>query len=237
VMRDEFEANGRLVHKWRLIRPSASKPWELYDIQADMLERTNLLRQVEEGPIQQINRSLQAAYEVWWREVSAQASDYCRPIAGSPAEPVLCLYSHDWHMNSGLPPWNQTMITAGMKANGFNAVAFDRAGDYTFDLRRWPREIGGETTLASQLRCPIRVTVSNALTHGQALPIHSARIRIWNGDQTYADKRQAVNPDSSGPAFTLQLPAGPAMVQTWFYDDSGHELCGAYYVYVSLATK
>lgn len=138
-------------------------------------------------------------------------------------------------MKKGLPPWNQTMIAAGLAANGFNAASFARAGDYTFDLRRWPREIGDETSIDSQLRSPSRVTVSNALTYGKALPIRGARIRIWNGNQTYADKRQAVDPDSDGPVFSVHLPAGPAMVQTWFYSNAGRELCGAYYVYVSFA--
>ena len=235
VMRDEWDAAGKIVHKWRLIRPSATRPWELYDIQADEWERTNLLAQPANGHVGEIVQSLQAAYEVWWRKVSVRASEYSRPIVGSPVEPVVCLYSHDWHMKSGLPPWNQTAVAAGMKANGFNAASFARAGDYTFDLRRWPREIANETTMTSRLLVPIRVTQSNALTYGKALPIHTARIRIWNGDKTYADERQEVKPDSDGAVFTVRLPAGPAMVQTWFYDASGKELCGAYYDYVSLA--
>lgn len=132
-------------------------------------------------------------------------------------------------------PWNQTMIASGMATNGFHAVSFAHAGNYTFDLRRWPSEIAWETTVASDLHTPLRVTQSNALTHGKALPVCAARIRVWQDGQTYADERQIVNPDSSGPVFTLKLPAGPAQVQTWFYDSSGQELCGAYYVYVSVA--
>lgn len=162
------------------------------------------------------------------------AGDYTRPIAGSPEEPVICLYSHDWHMEA-LLPWNQTMIAQGMAANGFNAVAFARAGQYTFDLRRWPREIAAETTLTSKLKRPIKSTKRNARIYGKALAIRSARIRVWNGDTVYADKRQPVDPDADSVVFTVSLPAGPAMVQTWFYDATGKELCGAYYDYVSLS--
>lgn len=234
VMRDELDAAGQITHKWRAMRGSEDKPWELYDIEADMLQETNLLAQPSNGHIAEIAQSLQAAYEDWWRDVSVNAADYTRPIAGSPEEPVICLYSHDWHMED-LPPWNQTMIAEGLAANGFNAAAFAQAGDYTFDLRRWPREIAGETTLTSKLKSPIKSTSKNAPIFGKALPINSVRIRIWNGDKTYADERQDVTPDSDGAVFNVPLPAGPAMVQSWFYDSDGKELCGAYYDYVSLA--
>lgn len=235
MMRDERGSDGRIVHKWRLIRPDANKPWELYDIQSDVLQKTNLLAEPKNGPIEKIAQSLRSAYEDWWRNISVNAAEYARPIAGSLEEPVTCLYSHDWHMANGLPPWNQTMIANGLNANGFNVVAFARVGDYTFDLRRWPREIANETTVTSKLKSPIRSTRNNELIYGTALPVHSARIRIWNGDKTYFDERKDVDPDSDSAVFTLHLPAGPAMVQTWFYDADGKELGGAYYDYVSLA--
>jgi len=232
VMQDQLAVNGQIIHKWRLIHPSESRPWELYDIQADQFEKTNLLQLSGAGPFDAVVHPLEAAYEVWWRDVSLHASEYSRPIIGSPAELVTCLYSHDWHMQNGSPPWNQTMIAAGQADNGFHSVILERAGDYTFDLRRWPMEIAGESSVDSQLRSPIRVTESNALTYGKALPVRAARIRIWNGNQTYADEGQTVKPGSSGAVFTLPLPAGEAMAKTWFYDSSGQELCGAYYVYV-----
>lgn len=235
VMRDELDVTGQIKHKWRLMRISATTPWELYDVQADISQKNDLLAHSSSGHIGEIVQSLQTAYENWWNKISVNAGKYARLIAGSPKEPVTCLYGHDWHMAGGLPPWNQTMIAAGLDANGFNAVTFAKAGDYTFDLRRWPNDIADETTITSTLRSPIRVTVSNALTYGKALPVHSARIRIWNEDKTYFDERKDVDPDSDGPVFTLRLPAGPAMVQTWFYDADGKELCGAYYDYVSLS--
>ncbi len=120
-----------------------------------------------------------------------------------------------------------------MNAADYNAVAFAQAGDYSFDLRRWPREIAGQTTVTSQLRTPIKSTSGDRPTLGKALPVRTARIRIWHGEKTYADERQDVKPDSSGAVFAARLPAGPAMVQTWFYDEAGKELCGAHYDYVS----
>jgi hypothetical protein len=235
VMQDELDASGHIAHKWRLMRTSATTPWELYDVQSDMLQKTNLLTHSGNEHIGGIVQSLQSAYENWWRDVSVNSAEYARTVVGSPKAPVACLYGHDWHMAEGLPPWNQTMIAAGLNANGYNAVTFAKAGIYTFDLRRWPNDIADETAITSRLRSPIRITQSNALTYGKALPVHSARIRIWNSDKTYFDQRKDIDPDADGAVFTLRLPSGPAMVQTWFYDVSGKELCGAYYDYVSLA--
>jgi len=230
-MQDERDATGRIVHKWRMVRAAEAKAWELFDLQTDLREKTNL---VTKEPPGRVLGSLQAAYESWWQRINLRSAEYCRPILGTAAAPATCLYAHDWHTEDDVP-WNQTMIASGMASNGFHAVSFEHVGSYTFDLRRWPREIAGETTVAFGLRTPLRVTQSNALTHGKALPVRAARIRIWHDGKTYADERQVVNPDSSGPVFTLKLPAGPATVQTWFYDVSGQELCGAYYVYVSAA--
>lgn len=234
VMQDRREAGGRIVRKWRLMRSSASRAWELYDIQADPRQQTNLLQQSQDESLKTVAQALEAAYEDWWRKVSARAAEFGRPVIGSPNQPAVCLYSHDWHMEDGTPPWNQSMVAAGMGGNGFHAVTLERAGNYTFDLRRWPREIADGTSVDSALCVPVlSAAKDNAPSSGKALPIRAARIRIWNGDQTLADERKEMKAGSDGSAFILPLPAGPAMVQTWFYDADGHELCGAYYVYVT----
>lgn len=236
IMKDELDASGSIKHKWRLMRTSATSAWELYDIKADLQQKNDLLANTtSSGNYSGIVKLLQNAYEKWWTKVSVNASDYARPIIGSSEAPTVCLFGHDWHMDAGLPPWNHTLIAGGLKANGFNAVTFAKDSNYTFDLRRWPIDIADETSVTSGLQNPLRTTISNALTYGKAIPIHSARIRVWNDKKTYFDQRKDVASDSDGALFTLHMPAGPAMVQTWFYDANGNELCGAYYNYVSPA--
>lgn len=236
VMREELDATGKIIHQWRLIIPSASKPAELYDVLADPRETNSLAAAPERT---RLVEELKAAYEAWWPIASESATDYTRPVLGTSVEPATCLYSHDWHVAGVIPPWNHDMIAAGLAVNGFNAVRFGVAGDYTFDLRRWPKEIAGETTLTSTLTTPLRVgnaspTGAMKLGQGKALAIHSARIRIWNGEKIYADEKQTAKDGADSVAFTVRaLPAGPAMVQTWFYDAGGKELSGAYYNYVT----
>jgi len=237
VMQDELDSNGEIIHKWRLNRPDKSHPWELYDILTDTLQKSNILLTNNTSSIRKITQKLKNAYEDWWKKVSANASEYTSPIVGSEEEEEVCLFSHDWHMSAGLPPWNQTDIALGAKANGFNTIYFAKKGKYRFDLRRWPREIADETSLTSKLTTSIRSAIDNKPTFGNALAIHSARILIWKGDKIYADQSQIVKPESDGAIFTFDLPEGPVMIQTWFYDENGKELCGAYYNYVNLIKK
>ncbi len=237
IMRSELDSAGTIIRQWRLILPSKDGqpvPAELYDVQADPNQKDNLIANPEHS---ELVATLKVAYEGWWKTVSTHADDYARPILGSKEEPETCLFAHDWHTDV-IPPWNHKMIAEGPATNGYNAVTFEKAGDYTFDLRRWPKDIADETTVSSELHTPVRVGDAHPdgtieVSKGKALPIRSARIRIWNGDKTYANETQEIAPDSDGAVFTLPMPGGPAMVQTWFYDADGNELCGAYYNYVN----
>ena len=175
VMGDELNATGDLIHKWRLVSKAQPKTWELYDLVGDKKQVRDLA--AEPASAATVAR-FSAAYEKWWAEISARAGEYCRPILGSDAEPATCLYSEDWHTGDNVP-WNHTQIAEGMKANGFHAVEFARSSPYIFDLRRWPREIEAETTATSALAHPIQATGGNRPTVGIALPIRSARLRIW----------------------------------------------------------
>ena len=181
---------------------------------------------------------MQSSYESWWSVVDARGKEYTLHVLGDPAQPRVCLYSHDWHADfvpPNLPPWNQGMVAAGLPITGFNAVQFSRAGTWKFDLRRWPEEIAAETTLGSRLKNPLLHPFKQGSPLGVSLPIRSARIRVWNGETTYFDLKEEVDPKGSSALFTAALPAGPAMVQTCFYGPNGKELGGADYTYVEFS--
>ena len=97
-----------------------------------------------------------------------------------------------------------------------------RAGRYTFELRRWPREL--DLPLNAAYAPPAGNRES---TPGRAIGgIKKARLRIGAVDKT-------VEVDDTQPAvrLTADLPAGPAELQTWLVSADGTER-GAYYVYV-----
>ena len=49
--------------------------------------------------------------------------------------------------------------------------------------------------------------------------------------------RQGLAPEAQAAVFAVRLPAGPTYVQTWFYDQAGNDLGGAFYVYVRFVDR
>ncbi|WP_372743949.1 sulfatase-like hydrolase/transferase [Lutibacter sp.] len=206
----------KIINKWRLIRNKSNSDWELYDVLVDEKQKNNLINNpANNGIISELKNE----YENWWKLVEERSNEYARIILGSKQEPETDLHAMDFH---GTIIWEQNAVKKGAKGSGFIAVEFEKTGDYQFDLRRWPKEIENETTLTSA-------------GEGVALPISSARVKIWNGDKVYADETKKVNPNADGVKFNLKnLPKGPAFIQTWFYNSSGEMEGAVYYNYVKL---
>ena len=61
---------------------------------------------------------------------------------------------------------------------------------------------------------------------GRALPLIAARVRVANHREV-----RPIGPADKCVAFTVDLEAGEARLQTFLYDASGNDI-GAYYVYV-----
>jgi hypothetical protein len=98
-----------------------------------------------------------------------------------------------------------------------------RAGEYQFELRRWPRERAAPLADGP----PARKVTDGEFPAGAKLPIASSRLRIAGADRT-----QKAAAGAESVTFRVPLSAGPTELQTWFFDADGRELCGAYYVYV-----
>jgi arylsulfatase A-like enzyme len=209
-----------MAQEWRLVSPGPGgdgepKTLELFDMRNDPGQRTDVSAQHPE-----IVARLKHDYEEWWTVVSARAGDYARIILGDPKENPSRLTAHDWHGDGALKTWNQKSILQGADANGFWAVDV-RAGRYSIELRRWPRE------LDLPLGAPYRPPADNREdTQGRAISdIRKARVRIGAIDRTIA-----IDPTAHFAEFMLNLPAGPAALQTWFLSEDGSER-GAYFVY------
>lgn len=229
VMKDVADVRGALMHKWRLVSGPNGQPWELFDVLADPKQSQPLPHQDHPDIVDE----LKAAYEQWWTTVTVNSETPVRPILGTAQEPTACLYAHDWHTDGHYPPWNQTMVANSVPSNGVHTVELGRSGTFHFDLRRWPRELADETSLSSRLRHPILSAQDNQPLLGTALPIHSARLKIWRDETIVFDQTQTADSRADGVIFSpTNLNPGPLSLQTWFYDAQGNELCGAYYVYV-----
>jgi arylsulfatase A-like enzyme len=212
VKKDSWEGDV-ITHKWRLCRTNADSDWELYDVLVDEKQQNNV---ISNPANQAIVENLKDEYEKWWQLVAERSDEYTRIIIGNKAEPVTDLHAMDFH---GTVIWSQDDVKKGATGSGFIAAEFDKSGTYSFDLRRWPEEIADETTLTSA-------------GPGKALEIASARIKIWNGDDVYADEKKKADPNADGVRFTIKhLPKGPVFIQTWFYNSAGEMEGAVYYNY------
>lgn len=99
-------------------------------------------------------------------------------------------------------PWSQAAVRRDPQVNGVWAVDILRAGAYEFTLRTRPAHVQ------------------------QPLQAHTARLKI--GD---FDVARRIEPGSTGVTIRLDLPRGPAELQTWL-DGPGRTSRGAYFVEV-----
>ncbi|MEP6662132.1 MAG: arylsulfatase, partial [Verrucomicrobiota bacterium] len=117
----------------------------------------------------------------------------------------------------------QLQIRRGQPKNSVWNVFVEHDGEYEVSLRRWPVE--ADTAIADSL--PEYKAVDGIYVPGTALAITQARLKIAR-----IETSKAVAAGDKEARFTVSLRRGRAQLQTWFYDSTGQELCGAYYVYV-----
>lgn len=119
-----------MTDRWRFVDNK-----ELYDIESDPGQKSNLIRQHPE-----VAAKLSAFYDTWWSDVSRRHQEATRLHVGAEQENPVQLSSHDWMppMSQGNPPWNQPSITARVVANGTWHVNVVRSGRYAITLRERP---------------------------------------------------------------------------------------------------
>jgi len=214
-----------MTQDWRLVFPGAGgtplpQKSELFDMRNDPGQREDIAAKHSD-----IVARLTSDYEDWWKLVSSRAGEYARIIIGDKENPTR-LTAHDWHGDGALKTWNQKAILQGPDANGFWAI-LARPGRYSIELRRWPKEL--DLPLAAAYQPP---QGNRETTPGRAISgIDKARIRIGAIDRTIP-----ADPAARAAIFELDLPAGPAELQTWLISSDGSER-GAYFVYARRIAK
>jgi len=94
---------------------------------------------------------------------------------------------------------------------------------FRFTLRRWPAESG----LAVADPAPILEGVDGTIDAGNAITAVSASLRIAGHEQHEPLAEGAASVD-----FEVNLDTGPTTLQTWWHDEEGTPLAGAYYATV-----
>jgi arylsulfatase A-like enzyme len=123
----KWKDSAAMTERWRLI---AGK--ELYDIQADPGQRTDIAGQHPE-----VVKKLRGDYETWWKSLEPAMEHTVRYVIGGPLNPTT-LASHDWLMPGvEQAAWHQNQIRRGDLINGPWAVEVKQAGTYEISLHRW----------------------------------------------------------------------------------------------------
>ncbi len=205
------EGAAVLWKRWRLLEGR-----ELYDLDADPLQQVNVIA-AHPDVASRMRRHLDA----WWNGVKDRANDFEAVSIGHEAENPVLLTACEW---SDVFVDQQIQVRRGDRKNGFWHVEVAAAGNYAFELSRWPAESGLELADAiSETR-----VVDGTFPAGPAFPVASARIRVGT-----VEEDRAATSDSQSVRFVLSLPAGRTTLQTWLLDAEGEEICGAYYVCVT----
>lgn len=118
-----------LTERWRLVNMAKQ---ELYDIEADPAQRTDVLEKYPE-----VVKRLREAYRPFWKRVSPRMTPVGIDL-GNPDQDPTELCSQDWHMEKGNPPWHFGSIRKLPRVIGPWMVDVRQAGRYAFTLRQWP---------------------------------------------------------------------------------------------------
>ncbi|MFO7945248.1 MAG: Cerebroside-sulfatase, partial [Armatimonadota bacterium] len=156
-------------------------------------------------------RRLRLAHEERWNEVRPLLDEYCPISIGADEENPTRLNAMDV---MGDVAWNQPHIRAAQRSTGRWAVEVEKAGHYTFELQRWPKELG--------------LPIDAELQEMESSAIHPSRARLSVG---HFEATTEVPEGAESVTFEADLQPGRADLDAWFINDDDEER-GAYYVYI-----
>lgn len=196
--------------RWRLVKNT-----DLYDLRIDPGQKQDVAAAHPE-----VVRRMREHYERWWARVAPKVNAFSViPIGAKGGGPVR-LSACDWQ---DVFLDQQRQVRQGEAKSGSWGLIVEQPGTYEFELRRWPAEADRPIRASA----PAHQGPDGTYPAGVALPITGARLRVGSVEES-----KPVGPDDTKVTFRLTLPTGPTRLQTWFSDADGHDLCGAYYVYV-----
>ncbi len=199
-----------LWQKWRLVNGT-----ELYEVSVDVGQTQDV-----SASFPDVVGRMQDYYEGWWEEVGDNLKTYQPITIGSNHENPARLCSCDW---AGVYADNQQNIRGCVMDSGTWHVDVEQDGLYNLTLRRWPEESG----LGIAAPAPVMSGIDGAFPEGAALPVSSAWLRVGSEEQT-----QQLQDGATHVSFYTVLTEGATQVKSWWYDEEGNRLAGAYYLTV-----
>jgi arylsulfatase len=201
-------------NQWRLVHGK-----ELYDIKTDHGQAKDVAAQHPD-----VAARMRAHYEEWWSRVESRLDEFVPISIGSDKENPVALTSSDWQNIYADNPGHVRSGVGGPRGGPW-AIKVERDGEYKIELRRWPRE--ADTALGGEPKIPA-VNPSERAMGLKSFPIAQAHLSIAGQELT-----AKVSPGAKAAIFKVKLHSTPkTLLQGWFSDAEGKDLCGAYYAYV-----
>jgi len=217
----KWRKSAVMTDQWRLINGK-----ELYDIKAD----PGQAKDVASANPRVVNR-LTKRYDAWWEEI---VPTFGKPTAiylghPDPAANPVTLTCHDW-IADGSTPWNQRHIRNAEKKpsnTGFWAVDVKRAGTYTVELSRWPKESGAAITAQLEAGADVPGVTPFRAHPGKPFGATKAHLKLGGQELTMPVKAGA-------KSVTFKLKLKPGRDELWAkFTDSEEVPMGAFYAYVT----
>jgi arylsulfatase len=201
--------------KWRLVHGN-----ELYDIEADRAQTTDLAEQKPE-----VRQALRDYYESWWKGLEPILDDFVPLSIGAKQQPVVELTSGDWESiyadNTGY-----VREAVGGPTGGHWNIQVEEPGNYEFTLRRWPEQTGA--ALGAKYEPNEKSPGNKAKIKTVGFPtIALAHVSIAG-----KEFMSSADPQATGAVIKASLPAGRTRLKAWFADAEKKDLCGAFFVTV-----
>ncbi len=206
------EGAGVLWKRWRLLEDR-----KLYDLASDPFQRKNVINQHPE-----VVARMREYLNQWWERVGDEANEPQLSVIGHDAENPVLLTACEW-LDVFID--QQKQVRRADLKNGWWEIDVAEAGEYEFELRRWPKDLNIPLTKGHEAT----KVADGVLDQGVALPIARARMRIGTGPAMVS----RVAPDDHSAVFETTLEKGPTRLYTWFDDVNRQSIVGAYYVYVT----
>jgi arylsulfatase A-like enzyme len=202
---------GVLWKKWRLLENR-----ELYDIAADPHQDIDV---AAENP--EVVAKMRAHLDHWWENAKDEVDEPQRVIIGSEYENPMLVSACEW---LDVFVDQQIQVRRGPRKNGVWHLVVAETGVYELELRRWPQESG--FTLRQGI--PEKKVTDGTFVKGISIPIHSARLKAGT-----EEKSVKISENDVAANFTFNLEKGDIEIQSWFDDENGEPILGAYYMYVN----
>jgi len=149
--------------------------------------------------------------------------------ANAPLANPVTLTCHDW-IADGSTPWNQRHIRNAEKRpsnTGFWAVDVKTAGEYTVELRRWPKESGAAITASLEAGTDVPGVTPFRAIAGKPFAAVKAHLKLGGQELSLP-----VKPSAKNVTFKLKLKPGRDELWAKFTDEADTPM-GAFYAYVT----